>query len=46
MTSMRFVLFLPLDQVFDRGISVHELHTGPHTGSDHLPVVFSLSIDR
>ena len=43
---MGFVPFLPLDQVFDRGISVHELHTGPQTGSDHLPVVFSFSIDR
>lgn len=41
-----FVPFLPLDQVFDRGISVHELHTGPQTGSDHLPVVFSFSVDR
>ena len=42
---LRFLPFLPLDQVFDRGISVHELHTGPQTGSDHLPVVFSFSVD-
>ena len=43
---MRFVPFLPLDQVFDRGVAVHELHIGTQTGSDHLPVVFSFSVDR
>jgi endonuclease/exonuclease/phosphatase (EEP) superfamily protein YafD len=36
--------FLPLDQVFERGIAVHELRAGPPTGSDHLPVVFSFSV--
>jgi len=36
--------FLPLDQVFERGIAVHELHIGAPTGSDHLPVVFRFSL--
>jgi endonuclease/exonuclease/phosphatase (EEP) superfamily protein YafD len=37
--------FLPLDQVFTRGgIVVHDLHRGPSTGSDHLPVVVSFSV--
>ena len=36
--------FLPLDQVFERGIAVHELHIGGPTGSDHLPVIFSFSV--
>ncbi len=36
--------FLPLDQVFERGIAVHELHSGPQTGSDHLPVIFDFSV--
>ncbi len=34
--------FLPLDQVFQRGIIVHDLHRGEQTGSDHLPVVVTL----
>ncbi len=38
--------FLPLDQVFQRGIAVHELHAGEPTGSDHLPVVFSFSVGQ
>jgi endonuclease/exonuclease/phosphatase (EEP) superfamily protein YafD len=41
---LRFLPFLPLDQVFERGIDVHELHRGPETGSDHLPVIFTFSI--
>jgi endonuclease/exonuclease/phosphatase (EEP) superfamily protein YafD len=36
--------FLPLDQVFERGIAVHELHIGAPTGSDHLPVLFRFSV--
>lgn len=36
--------FLPLDQVFERGITVTELHRGPATGSDHLPVVFTFAV--
>lgn len=37
--------FLPLDHVMSRGgIAVHELHTGPDVGSDHLPVVFTFSV--
>lgn len=38
--------FLALDQVFERGVAVHELHRGPETGSDHLPVIFSFSVPR
>lgn len=41
---VHLIPFLPLDQVFDRGIAVHELHTGAPTGSDHLPVVFRFSV--
>lgn len=36
--------FLPLDQVFGRGVVVHELQAAAATGSDHLPVVFSFSV--
>ena len=37
--------FLPLDHVFTRdGVAVHELQLGEATGSDHLPIVFSLSV--
>ena len=37
--------FLPLDHVFTRdGVSVHDLHLGEATGSDHLPIVFTLSV--
>ncbi len=37
--------FLPLDHVFTRGdVAVQELHRGPATGSDHLPVIFSFSV--
>lgn len=43
---MPFVPFLALDQVFERGISVSELHRGAQTGSDHLPVVFSFSVPK
>jgi endonuclease/exonuclease/phosphatase (EEP) superfamily protein YafD len=38
--------FLALDQVFERGVAVHELHRGPETGSDHLPVIFSFSVGK
>jgi endonuclease/exonuclease/phosphatase (EEP) superfamily protein YafD len=41
---LQLLPFLPLDQVFDRGIAVHELHTGQPTGSDHLPVILSFSV--
>ena len=38
--------FLPLDQVFQRGLIVSELHRGEQTGSDHRPVVFTFSVER
>ena len=38
--------FLPLDQVFERGMEVSELHRGEPTGSDHLPVIFSFSVAK
>jgi endonuclease/exonuclease/phosphatase (EEP) superfamily protein YafD len=38
--------FLPLDQVFERGVTVTELHRGPTTGSDHLPVVFTFAVAK
>jgi len=38
--------FLPLDQVFQRGVTVTELHRGPQTGSDHLPVVFTFAVPK
>lgn len=41
-----WVPFLPLDQVFERGIDVTEIHRGDATGSDHLPVVFSFAVSR
>ncbi|KQX43015.1 hypothetical protein ASD04_03455 [Devosia sp. Root436] len=38
--------FLPLDHVMTRGgIVVHELHAGRKTASDHLPVVFTFSVE-
>lgn len=38
--------FLPLDHVMTRnGIVVHEIHAGRATASDHLPVVFSFSVE-
>lgn len=43
---VRLIPFLPLDQVFERGVAVHELHVGGDTGSDHLPVIFSFSVPR
>ncbi|HWA18547.1 MAG TPA: endonuclease/exonuclease/phosphatase family protein [Devosia sp.] len=36
--------FLPLDQVFQRGLIVHDLHRGPATGSDHLPIIVRFSV--
>lgn len=37
--------FLPLDQVMTRGgIVVHSIGTGQPTASDHLPVVFTFSV--
>lgn len=36
--------FLPLDHVFQRGMIVSELHLAQQTGSDHLPVVFTVSV--
>ena len=41
---LRTVPFLPLDQVFQRGVIVSELHRGEQTGSDHLPVIFTFSL--
>jgi endonuclease/exonuclease/phosphatase (EEP) superfamily protein YafD len=41
---LRTVPFLPLDQVFQRGLIISELHRGEQTGSDHLPVIFTFSV--
>jgi endonuclease/exonuclease/phosphatase (EEP) superfamily protein YafD len=38
--------FLPLDHVFQRGLSVSSVHAGTRTGSDHLPVVVEFHITR
>jgi endonuclease/exonuclease/phosphatase (EEP) superfamily protein YafD len=38
--------FLPLDQVFQRGIAVTDLHRAEDTGSDHLPIVFSFAVAK
>ena len=43
---VRLEPFLPLDQVFQRGMIVSELHRGAQTGSDHRPVVFAFSVAR
>jgi len=43
---LRTLPFLPLDQVFQRGVTVSELHPAAPTGSDHLPVVFSFSVAK
>lgn len=43
---LRTLPFLPLDQVFQRGVTVSELHAAAATGSDHLPVVFSFSVPK
>lgn len=43
---LRTLPFLPLDQVFQRGVVVSELHAGAPTGSDHLPVVFSFEVPK
>ncbi|MGN6157177.1 MAG: endonuclease/exonuclease/phosphatase family protein [Devosia sp.] len=37
---------LPLDQVFERGLRVTELHRGQPTGSDHLPVIFTFEVAK
>ncbi|SEQ63000.1 Uncharacterized conserved protein YafD, endonuclease/exonuclease/phosphatase (EEP) superfamily [Devosia sp. YR412] len=40
------VPFLPLDHVMTRGgVVVHDIHTGEPTASDHLPVVFTFSVN-
>ena len=40
------VPFLPLDHVMTRGgLTVHDIHTGHPTASDHLPVVFTFSVE-
>jgi endonuclease/exonuclease/phosphatase (EEP) superfamily protein YafD len=37
--------FLPLDHVFGKGgVKVHDVHAGPDSGSDHLPVFVSFSV--
>jgi endonuclease/exonuclease/phosphatase (EEP) superfamily protein YafD len=43
---LRTMPFLPLDQVFERGVTVTELHRGTQTGSDHRPVVFSFVVAK
>lgn len=38
--------FLPLDHVMTRdGVVVHDIHAGRATASDHLPVVFTFSVE-
>lgn len=40
------VPFLPLDHVMTKGgIVVHDIHRGPATASDHLPVVLRFSVE-
>jgi endonuclease/exonuclease/phosphatase (EEP) superfamily protein YafD len=41
---IRLEPFLPLDHVFQRGMIISELHLGEQTGSDHRPVVFTVSV--
>jgi endonuclease/exonuclease/phosphatase (EEP) superfamily protein YafD len=41
---IRLEPFLPLDHVFQRGLTVSELAIGEQTGSDHRPVVFTFSV--
>jgi endonuclease/exonuclease/phosphatase (EEP) superfamily protein YafD len=41
---IRLEPFLPLDHVFQRGLTVSELAVGEQTGSDHRPVVFTFSV--
>jgi endonuclease/exonuclease/phosphatase (EEP) superfamily protein YafD len=41
---IRTLPFLPLDQVFQRGVTINSLHSSSETGSDHLPVVFSFVV--
>jgi len=37
--------FLPLDQVMTRGaVTIHDIHAGPPTGSDHLPIIVTFSL--
>ena len=43
---LRTVPFLPLDQVFQRGLIVSELHAGQQTGSDHLPIAAKVDLTR
>ena len=43
---LRLTPFLPLDQVFARDVTVTELHRGPATGSDHLPVIFTFVVAK
>lgn len=41
---VRTLPFLPLDHVFQRGVTITALHSSSETGSDHLPVVFSFVV--
>ncbi len=41
---IRLEPFLALDHVFQRGMIVSDLHLGEQTGSDHLPVIFTISV--
>ena len=42
--TMGTIPFLPLDQVFERGLTVHDLHVAKATGSDHLPIAVTFSV--
>ncbi|HTJ58936.1 MAG TPA: endonuclease/exonuclease/phosphatase family protein [Devosiaceae bacterium] len=38
---------LPLDQAMTKGnVEVHDIHAGPPTGSDHLPLVMTISVGK
>jgi endonuclease/exonuclease/phosphatase (EEP) superfamily protein YafD len=38
---------LPLDQIMSKGnLTIHELHAGSTTGSDHLPLITTFSVGR
>jgi endonuclease/exonuclease/phosphatase (EEP) superfamily protein YafD len=43
---LKTIPFLPLDQVYQRGITITELHRGAATGSDHLPVIFTFAVAK
>jgi endonuclease/exonuclease/phosphatase (EEP) superfamily protein YafD len=41
------VPFIPLDQIMSRGdVEVHDIHAGTTTGSDHLPLFMTFSVEK